>query len=855
MKKLLALVLALVMVMGLSVVGANAATYSDADSITYKEAVDVMSAVGVLGGSDGKFDPTGSLTREQGAKIITYMLMGGNAKSVDALSVSTAPFDDVAADRWSAGSIAYCKATGILGGVGDNKFQPEAPLTGAAFAKMCLVALGYDANREGLVGGDWTLNVARLVNAANLAEDVPVFGYNTQLTRQDAAQIAFNTMKATMQEYTGGLTADRNGNLTAGRGPARNGGYDYRTNGVGGGGASADTNMQFVENYFPTLKCYNTSNNAYGQPVHKWYIGLNRDDKIYTAAKATSEVVTSDTKGVWTTDIADVTNAQLYAMFDTTNGATTPCNITVWENGQNAAVLSVAKNDNATKALGVRFKGAKVEAVDTNNDGFPNRLEVTYGYLAKVTKVDAATSSAARKITFEAYNNATKTTGHTFTTDEFAKDDYIMVYPKLTITAANGTGAAGFTDANIIEIKAAESVNGTLSTVTGTSGAGTGTVTALTVGGTKYTVAANNADNAAAYLATLGTADGNSVRQSAYTLNKGYTLYLSNGFVIGVKGDSASYEDYVYVVSSSATSDGFTAYNNIYYVTQDGVTHTAKAITAPATAGWYAMDEDSSNAGYYTFGTGAGTAVTGATVTVVGVNNVLKSTQPTVATGVVANDKTLFVLRTGASTFKVYTGISNVPSYQDTAGTLTSNAITDGTYAKLVYIDFSAGTASKVDSGNETPIYLLKNTYSSSTYIDGKTYYVYDAIVNGEKTTITSTKNTGLTAGLVTTTTNSDGYVTATTAVSTTGTKYAEVSLTGGNAIAYSAPTLNANGTYFTLAANAVVYYADSADSYKLTVGTGEDIVGTVDGAGDLWVIYKSSSDLTVETVYFAGSI
>ena len=65
MKKLLALVLALVMSM--SLVTISNAAYSDKADIDLKEAVDVLSAVGVFEGSDGKFDPKANLTREQAA--------------------------------------------------------------------------------------------------------------------------------------------------------------------------------------------------------------------------------------------------------------------------------------------------------------------------------------------------------------------------------------------------------------------------------------------------------------------------------------------------------------------------------------------------------------------------------------------------------------------------------------------------------------------------------------------------------------------------------------------------------------------------------------------------------------------
>ena len=59
MKKFLSLVLALVMTMSLVTVSAGAKDFSDDGSITYKEAVDVISGIGVVDGySGGDFKPT-----------------------------------------------------------------------------------------------------------------------------------------------------------------------------------------------------------------------------------------------------------------------------------------------------------------------------------------------------------------------------------------------------------------------------------------------------------------------------------------------------------------------------------------------------------------------------------------------------------------------------------------------------------------------------------------------------------------------------------------------------------------------------------------------------------------------------
>ena len=67
MKKFLSLVLALVMTMSLVTVSAGAKDFTDGSEITYKEAVDVISALGVVDGySDGDFRPDDVLTRGRG---------------------------------------------------------------------------------------------------------------------------------------------------------------------------------------------------------------------------------------------------------------------------------------------------------------------------------------------------------------------------------------------------------------------------------------------------------------------------------------------------------------------------------------------------------------------------------------------------------------------------------------------------------------------------------------------------------------------------------------------------------------------------------------------------------------------
>lgn len=195
LKKTLSLVLVAVMMLGILTIGAGAA-FTDQADVDYTEAVDVLSAVGVLAGfEDGSFKPDEILTREQAAKIIAYIMIGKSA--ADALTTSTAPFTDVPASRWSAGYIAFCVSQGIINGYGDGTFGPADTLTGFQFAKMLLCALGYGKNDE-FVGSNWTIEVAKLAIPLEIFSGNVEGASNSPCTREAAALYAFNAMTKCM---------------------------------------------------------------------------------------------------------------------------------------------------------------------------------------------------------------------------------------------------------------------------------------------------------------------------------------------------------------------------------------------------------------------------------------------------------------------------------------------------------------------------------------------------------------------------------------------------------------------------------------------------------------------------------
>lgn len=57
--------------------------------------------------------------------------------------------------RWGESYVAYGYRAGIIAGKNATSFVPKANVKGTEFLKMVLVVLGYDQNKEGLVGSSW----------------------------------------------------------------------------------------------------------------------------------------------------------------------------------------------------------------------------------------------------------------------------------------------------------------------------------------------------------------------------------------------------------------------------------------------------------------------------------------------------------------------------------------------------------------------------------------------------------------------------------------------------------------------------------------------------------------------------
>ena len=212
-KKVLSLVLCVAVMLSVMVMGAGAA-FSDQDKIENTEAVNMCTALNIIGGyEDGSYHPERNIERSEITKMICVALNGGKEPNLG--TPVTPTFSDVrgSADAWAEKYIESCVAQGIVSGVGGGRFSPAGNVTGSQLAKMLLVCLGYDANIEGFTGNAWDTNVNVRASQKGLYEGLENMDVSAAITRDDAAQMMWNALNAYEIEYKTKIITDENGNL------------------------------------------------------------------------------------------------------------------------------------------------------------------------------------------------------------------------------------------------------------------------------------------------------------------------------------------------------------------------------------------------------------------------------------------------------------------------------------------------------------------------------------------------------------------------------------------------------------------------------------------------------------------
>ena len=702
MKKLLALVLALVMVMSLCITS-NAA-YSDAADIDFDEAVDVMSAVGVFVGADGKFSPKDELTREQAAKLVAYLDLGEKvAEALPAVKV----FNDVAADRWSAKYVAYCADAGYIVGLGDGNFDPAGKLTGYAFGKMLLCALGYDADVELFAGSNWSIKVAALMQSNDIAKGVSG-NASAALTREEAAQYCFNALKATCVKYdnnsvikVGDVEIKQSTKAT----PVDTGDVDVYP-------SSADKTLQLLEKLYGDDLVYSDSNDEddFKRPAHSWEYKKDDVGTYATAADYTFVASKGYTVNSATT-LSDALNDQLKITKSSSKLVFTYSSDPAGEkdemytNGGSHAFANI-KLGNVVEVFLADDSKTDVECVVVT-DYTCNQITDVSTSLTKAQKEDGATCKVKINGTYYLDNKIAD-----FNADKFVEDAYVMYVAKGTelIATAFPTEVTG--------------------KVTATKG-------------------------------TKAQIDGTYYEKNGKTINANdegtFYLGLANE-VVAMDTSAAKSTDYAYIYNwtydTKANADGEKKPTiTVYYVTVDGVKASAVAKTETSGSTYY-LDNGTTGQGMV-LGTLSGDTFTKDTSNVSRVvafsinsdgkfvqktpkNSIVTTpasagvskTDPVVDNSKVATNDTTFVFvytnTDGEYKTKVVTGYKNVT----VTGVMTTVFNSDN---EALYTFVAANNNFKTD----TNLAVVLDKTPSVSVSDGDTFYTYAVAIDGEETTLT----------------------------------------------------------------------------------------------------------------------
>ncbi len=197
LKRVLSLGLVGTMLAGMMAMGASAADFTDAADIEHSDAVSTLVALKVIDGKpDGSFDPNGTVTRSQMAKMIAVAMNGGSDANT---GVKTNPTYTDIKGHWAESYIEYCSDMKIISGRGDGTFDPDSNVTGLEATKMVLTALGYAADAYQLTGNSWATRTDELARQASpkLYEDLEGVMMASAASRDTAAQLIWNGLQNT----------------------------------------------------------------------------------------------------------------------------------------------------------------------------------------------------------------------------------------------------------------------------------------------------------------------------------------------------------------------------------------------------------------------------------------------------------------------------------------------------------------------------------------------------------------------------------------------------------------------------------------------------------------------------------
>ena len=172
-KRTIALILSVMMVIGMLTLGASAADtsarFTDISGSPYAEAIEVLAEDGIVNGiGGGKYGTDQTLTR---AEVVTVL-----GRMADAEQKDTDRFSDVDNGTWYSGYVGWAEENGIVEGVGGGLFDPWREITGYELDLMLsryakLAGIDYTAtntSKEPLTRGEMAQMVYALPLPGNI---------------------------------------------------------------------------------------------------------------------------------------------------------------------------------------------------------------------------------------------------------------------------------------------------------------------------------------------------------------------------------------------------------------------------------------------------------------------------------------------------------------------------------------------------------------------------------------------------------------------------------------------------------------------------------------------------------------
>jgi hypothetical protein len=199
MKKSLALVLALIMVLSSFSFVSAAPDFADVKGTKYEDAVARLELLNVLKGyPDGSFKPENTITRAEFAAVAVRAK--GLAGVAEAAKGLPSGFSDVPAGHWAAGYVGVAGSTGIVNGIGGGLFAPNAPVKYEEAVTMLVRALGYEVSAQ--TKGGYPFGYLIVAKEIDLLDDV-IGTMGVPATRGMVAMLTDNALEIPMMVQVG----------------------------------------------------------------------------------------------------------------------------------------------------------------------------------------------------------------------------------------------------------------------------------------------------------------------------------------------------------------------------------------------------------------------------------------------------------------------------------------------------------------------------------------------------------------------------------------------------------------------------------------------------------------------------